>query len=145
ERPERRRRKDKNDLIDAEAAARRLLTGKRLPLPRTGGAREQLRLLLAERRSCQRARLQARNQLKAALVTLAPPQRARLSALAPALLNRHALVRCTPTLAALGRLSKRIQQLESELAEIDAELATLTKTLCPQLLAQPGVGPVCAA
>src|SRR5437016_3375936 len=82
----------------------------------------------------ERARRQARNQLKAALVPLDPPQRARLSALAPALLNRHPLVRCTPTLAALGRLSKRIQQLESELAEIDAELATLTKALCPQLL-----------
>ena len=31
ERPERRSRNDKNDLIDAEQAARRLLTGKRLP------------------------------------------------------------------------------------------------------------------
>ena len=50
ERRERRSRGGKNDLIDAEAAARRLLTGKQLPLPRGGGAgREQLRLLLAER------------------------------------------------------------------------------------------------
>ena len=42
ERPERRRRADKNDLLDAEAAARRLLSGKPLPLPRGGGdEREQ--------------------------------------------------------------------------------------------------------
>src|SRR5438067_4653864 len=92
ERPERRRRQDKNDLIDAEAAARRLLTGKRLPLPRTGGAREQLRLLLAERRSCQRARLQALNQLKAALITLDPTLRARLSRLQPARLAQAPLL-----------------------------------------------------
>jgi transposase len=39
ERPERRSRKDKNDLIDAEIAGCRLLTGKPLPLPRGGGAR----------------------------------------------------------------------------------------------------------
>lgn len=30
------RRQDKNDLVDAERAARRLLTGEPLPLPRTG-------------------------------------------------------------------------------------------------------------
>ena len=35
ERPNRRRRADKNDLIDAEQAARRLLAGETLPLPRT--------------------------------------------------------------------------------------------------------------
>jgi transposase len=55
ERPQRRRRKDKNDLIDAELAARRLLTGEPLPLPRTGVEREQVRLLLVERRSAQHA------------------------------------------------------------------------------------------
>ena len=82
ERPQRRdRRRSKNDLIDAEQAARRLLAGTPLPLPRTGGAREQLRLLLAERRSAQHARLQARSQLQAAIVTLDPPLRARLERL----------------------------------------------------------------
>ena len=91
ERPERRSRNDKNDLIDAEQAARRLLTGKRLPLPRTGAEREHLRLLLAERRSCQHARLQALNQLKAAIITLDPPLRAKLSRLQPARLNRQEL------------------------------------------------------
>jgi transposase len=145
ERPERRRRRDKNDLIDAEAAARRLLTGKRLPLPRGGGEREQLRLLLAERRSGQHARLRAFNQLKAAIVTLDPPLRARLSGLDPAALNRHALVRRTPPLAPLRRLSRRILQLERELADVDAELAALTRALCPQLLAEHGVGPLCTA
>jgi transposase len=145
DRPERRSRKDKNDLIDAEAAARRLLTGKQLPLPRSGAGREQLRLMLDERRSAQHSRLQALNQLKAAIITLDPPLRARLSRLDPATLNRHALVRRTPPLAPLSRLSRRIQQLERELADVDAELAALTRALCPQLLAEHGVGPLCTA
>jgi len=146
ERRERRRRGDKNDLLDAEAAARRLLSGKQLPLPRSGGAgREQLRLLLTERRSAQHARLQARNQVQAALVTLDPPLRAHLGRLDPATLHRSTLLRRTPSLAALGRLSRRIQQLETELAAIDTELAELTQALCPQLLAEHSVGPLCTA
>jgi transposase len=146
ERPQRRARKQKNDLLDAEAAARRLLSGKRLPLPRAGGAeREQLRLLLAERRSAQRARLQARNQLQAAIVTLDPPLRARLERLDPTTLHQRPLLRQTPPLAPLRRLSTRIQQLERELTAVDAELATLTRALCPQLLAEKGIGPLCAA
>jgi transposase len=145
DRPERRRRANKNDLIDAELAARRLLTGKQLPRPRGGGPGEQLRLLLSERRSAHHARLQALNQLKAAIVTLDPPLRARLGRLKPATLHRCALLRRQPRLAPLGRLSRRIQQLERELADVDAELATATRALCPRLLEEAGVGPVCTA
>ena len=35
--------------------------------------------------------------------------------------------------------------LEQELAEIERELAQLTQALCPRLLAEPGIGPLCAA
>ena len=145
ERPERRSRQDKNDLIDAEAAARRLLSGQRLALPRSGAGREQLRLLLAERRSAQQARLQALNQLKAAIISLDPPLRARLSRLQPASLARAPFLRRKPLLTPLRRLARRIGQLQAELVEIDAELAELTRALCPQLLAEAGVGPVCSA
>ena len=72
DRPERRRRADKNDLLDAESAARRLLTGKPLARPREGSERELLRLLLVERRSAQHGRQQAANQLQAAIITLDP-------------------------------------------------------------------------
>ena len=145
ERPDRRRRTSKNDLLDAEQAARRLLSGKPLPLPRGGREREQLRLLLVERRSAQRARVQARNQLKAMLVTLDPPARSSLSRLQPATLHRHRLVRSQPLLTPLRRLSKRVAQLEQELAAIDAELDALTRALCPTLLQIDGVGPLCSA
>src|SRR5262249_35493202 len=70
ERPHRReRRRGKSDLIDAALAARRLLSGERLSLPRGGGRREDLRLLLLERRGAMRARNAALNQLNALLVT----------------------------------------------------------------------------
>lgn len=144
ERPRRRRRSEKNDLIDGELAARRLLTEQRLPLPRTGRDRERLRLLLLERRSAQHARQQAVNQLKAAIVTLDPPLRTRLQRQKPTSLARSALLRRQPH-APLQRLAKRIVQLDAELVEIDCELQTLTRTLCPQLLAEPGVGPLCTA
>jgi transposase len=144
ERPRRRRRKDKNDLIDAELAARRLLAGEPLPLPRGGQERERLRLLLLERRSARHARQQALNQLKAAIVTLDPPLRAELAQRPPAALARSTLLQ-RQQLAPLQRLAARIALLESELAEIDGELSQLTRALCPQLLRQPGVGPICAA
>jgi transposase len=144
ERPQRRRRTDKNDLIDAELAARRLLAGERLALPRGGREREQLRLLLAERRSAQHARQQARNQLKAAIVTLDPPLRAQLEQRPPTTLARSKLLP-RQRLAPLRRLARRIMLLERELTETDRELSELTRKLCPRLLDQPGVGPLCAA
>jgi transposase len=145
ERPKRRRRQEKNDLIDAELAARRLLSDERLPLPRTGSEREHLRLLLVERRSAQHARQQAVNQLQAAIVTLDPPLRAQLRPLKPAALASTLSDKHQPQLTPLRRLAHRIVTLEQELAEADHELAELTRALCPRLLDQPGVGPVCAA
>ena len=82
ERPRRQeRRRGKSDLIDAALAARRLLSGERLSLPRGGGRREDLRLLLLERRGAMQARNAALNQLSALLVTAPDQLRERLGAL----------------------------------------------------------------
>jgi len=60
ERPRRgERRGGKNDLVDATLAARRIVTGEGLSAPRGGGQREQLRVLLLERRGAVRARTAA--------------------------------------------------------------------------------------
>lgn len=142
ERPQRASRKGKNDRLDAEAAARALLSGKPLPRPRTGAGREQLRLLLVERRSGKSARQQALNQLQAALVALDPALRAALERLKPARLAEQEL---PAELAPLRRLARRICQLEAELAEIERELAALTNALCPRLRAEAGVGPLVSA
>jgi transposase len=143
ERPERRSRRNKNDLLDAERAAKRLLSGEPLALPRLGGERELLRLLLVERRSCHHARRQALNQLAAAIVTLDPPVRATLERVRPQqILSR---LQGNPALTPLRRLAQRTLHLDDELAELDAELTDITRRLCPQLLAEHGVGPICAA
>lgn len=142
ERPDRRRRSNKNDVIDAERAAHRLLAGERLALPRASNVgRERLRLLLAERRSAQHARTQAINQLKAAIITLDPALRARIARSSHAQLARHR----HPDLTPLRRLAQRIRYLDSELASVAEELAALTAELCPTLVDEKGVGPVCAA
>src|SRR6266700_2149408 len=121
ERPRRQeRRRGKSDLIDAALAARRLPAGERLSLPRGGGRREDMRLLLLERRGAVQARTAALNQLSAVLVTAPEPVRERLEALSR-------------------------QQLATELAEIDRRLAALVAEVAPDLLEECGVGPVCAA
>ena len=45
----------------------------------------------------------------------------------------------------LRRLGKRAERLTEELAETERALATLVAELAPELLAECGVGPVCAA
>ena len=73
ERPSRReRRRGKNDLLDAAHAAGRLVSGQGLSGLRGGGggpAREDLRLLLLERRGAIRAHTAALNQLHAIVLT----------------------------------------------------------------------------
>ncbi|HEV8450339.1 MAG TPA: IS110 family transposase [Gaiellales bacterium] len=149
ERPRRgERRGGKNDVIDATLAARRIISGEGLSVPRGGGQREQLRVLLLERRGATRARTAALNQLDAVIVTLPDDLRRRLSGVPKRQLVRTvARLRPRPDGAsnALRRIGQRIQLLAQELSEIDDELARLVTTIAPDLLAETGVGPVCAA
>lgn len=152
ERPRRAdRRRGKSDLIDATLAASRLLSGVPLPRLRGGGVREDLRLLLLERRGAVRARTAALNQLQAVVVTAPEQLRAPLRGLAgeqlaAALGGLRARDDHSAVLhAVLRRLARRVQQLTRELAELDAQLKTIVTRLVPELLAESGVGPVCAA
>ena len=43
------------------------------------------------------------------------------------------------TVAALRRLAARIEHLDSEVADHDADIKALTQTVCPQLLDELGV------
>jgi len=153
ERPKRsERRRGKNDLIDALLAARRLLAGERLGCPRgLSGPREDLRLLLLERRSAIRARTATLNQLQAVLVTAPARLRSRLEGRSSEQLARtvarlrtiegeQAVVR-----GVLRRLGRRVLSLDSELAELERELEAIASAIVPELLAECGVGPVCAA
>ena len=154
ERPRRdERRAGKSDPLDADRAARRLLAGDGLAELRGGGARETLRALLVERRSGQQARSSALNQLQALLVTAPPPLRERLAGRRGEQLARACLrLRPRPSEPAsaalvpvLRRLANRIEQLDRELAAVDHALEQTVAELAPDLLAEYGVGPFCAA
>jgi transposase len=149
ERPRRRdRRRGKSDLIDAAIAGRRLLAGEGLSVPRGGGRREELRLLLLERRSAVRARTAALNQLSALVVTVPAQVRARLEPLSGERLARAATrQRSGPevTAAVLRRLGRRVGHLSQEIGELERALTALGAELAPALLGESGVGPVCAA
>jgi transposase len=149
ERPRRRdRRRGKSDLIDAAVAGRRLLAGEGLSVPRGGGRGEDLRLLLLERRSAVRARAAALNQLSALRVTVPAHARGRLEQLSGERLARGAARRrvgAGVTTAVLRRLGGRVEHLSEESAELERALTALVTELAPDLLSEPGVGPVCAA
>jgi transposase len=149
ERPKRgERRGGKNDLVDATLAARRIVAGEGLSVPRGGGQRERLRVLLLERRGAVRARTAALNQLEAVIVTLPDDLRRRLARVPKTRLAKTvARLRSRPDGATdvLRRIARRIQLLTAELDETDGELAELVSRIAPELLAECGVGPVCAA
>jgi transposase len=149
ERPRRQeRRRGKSDLIDAALAARRLLTGDGLCLPRGGGRREELRLLLLERRGAVQARTAALNQLSSLVVTAPDHLRMRLSKLSGERLA-GAATRLRPgadvSNAVLQRLGRRAERLNHEIADVDRALLDILTEVAPALLAECGVGPVCAA
>ena len=149
ERPRRQeRRRGKSDLIDAALAARRLLSGERLSLPRGGGRREDLRLLLLERRGAMQARNAGLNQLSALLVTAPDHVRARLGALSGDRLAAAA-ARLRPSNGVMNgvlrRLGRRVERLSREVAEAERALAALVAEVAPALLEECGVGPVCGA
>lgn len=149
ERPRRgERRGGKNDLIDATLAARRVVAGEGLSLPRGGGRREQLRMLLLKRRGATRARTAALNQLDALIVTAPDDLRRRLSGIPKRrLVATAAQLRPRPdgVTDVLRRVARRVQTLTEEVGEIDRALHELVSDLAPRLLDECGVGAVCAA
>jgi transposase len=145
ERPERQeRRAGKSDSIDADLAAGKLLAGKGLSVPRGGGQREQLRVLLIERESAQRACTVALNELQALRVTAPPELREQLPGRTGRQLVRHLLrshaLEPTVLVETLCRLATRVEQLTTEIKTIDAELGRITAELAPDLLAEHGFG-----
>ncbi len=144
----------KTDALDAVRAARSVLAQTQPAEPRAGGEREALRALMAAREGAVNARRAGLCQLRDLLITTPEPLRSELRPLTRAqLLRRLAAVRperrrdveLRGTLQALRAVARRVQQLTSEERELAREIETLTRTLAPQLLDQPGVGPLAAA
>jgi len=144
----------KTDALDAVRAARSVLNQERAAIPRASGEREALRALLAAREGAVSARTAALNQLRDLLVTtpeplrneLRPLSRARLLArLTSARPDRRQDPELRGTQLALKAVARRAQQLTSEERGLAREIERLTSKLAPQLLDQPGIGPLLAA
>ena len=144
----------KTDALDAVRAARSVLAQKRPAIPRSAGEREALRALIAAREGAVSARTAALCQLRDLLITTPEPLRSELRPLTRArLLSRLSAARpdrrqdaeLRGSQLALKALARRVQQLTSEERELGREIERLTRKLAPQLLEQPGIGPLLAA
>ena len=145
-----RRRQGKSDPIDAEAAARSALAGHGLVWPKgADGTVEMLRVLRMARRSAVKARTQSVQQLDSLVVTAPDQLRAKLRRLsleqlvpvAAGLRPGELADPLAATKLALRTLARRHQALSAEVARLDQQIARLTATAAPRLLARGGVGP----
>lgn len=142
----------KSDGLDAYRAATELLGRKKFAQPRSRGAREAMRVLLVTRKSGQRARVAAINELKAFVVTSSPELREELRDLSTARLVKHCTAwrpsgdaETAATKTVMRIVARRVRDLETQIRDIDRQLETLAGEVCPQLLAESGIGPFCAA
>lgn len=149
----RRIRGGKTDTIDAEAAARAVLSGLATVTPKAAnGTVEALRVIRNARSSAVKSSTQALNQIHHTVLTAPPALRDDLAELTTAkLVQRCARLRPRAASAdyfvktALRSLARRVLALTAEIEEYTATLKTLVQETAPGLLAEHGVDPDCAA
>ncbi|MGW5201245.1 IS110 family transposase [Streptomyces spiralis] len=157
-RPDRtdRRRRGKSDPLDAQNAARAVLSGRARAQAKTGdGPVEIARMYKLAKGSAVKARTQAINQLKAVLVSADPNLREELAVLGNAELFRTCAQLaedsendqdCEETVLQATRmtlclLAQRIGQLTEQIQDLVGRLARLVERHAPQLLTVVGIGP----
>lgn len=153
-RGERRRLQGKNDVLDAEQAARQVLAGQATAIPKsTDGAVEMMRVIKVARDTAVKAQTQVLVSLKAMIVTADEELRALLKSLS----TPQLVAACTqlvvgqldtPAAAmryALATMANRWLQLHQEIAAHTQHLNTLTHQAAPELLQAYGIGPDTAA
>jgi transposase len=151
DRPDRRarRREGKSDPLDAESAARAVLSGRANGQPKSRDAEvEMVRTLRVARRSAMKARLQAGAQIDALVVSAPEAVRRQLRSLtSKKRIQVCAAMRPGPaqdpesaTKIALRSLARRWLVLQEEIDALDALLAPLVSGVAPSLVALPGVG-----
>jgi hypothetical protein len=130
----------KSDALDAVRAAREALGQERLPTPRRRGQREALRVLLTTQRCATLARVAAIGQLKALIVGAPEELRAELRGRnTTSQVHYCARLRARPTrslehqaiVRALRVTAARIQLLQAEADQLQAELTTLVGAMAP--------------
>jgi transposase len=149
-----RRLRGKDDPLDAIRAARAGLAAETLALPRAGQRQEALRVLLLARRSAVDVRRVALVQLRSVIVTAPESLREELRRLSVTKL----ILRCSrfrrsgsrtadelAVVLALRSLARRIEAATTEADELEREIRQHVLALVPELLDEPGVGPIVAA
>jgi transposase len=149
-----RRLRGKDDQLDAVRAARSALAGEHRARPRAGEHQEALRLLLLTRRTAVDTRKVALVQLRSVIVTAPDELRDELRRLPLGELLKH----CsrfrrsssrTPaqlaTILVLRTLARRIQAATAEAETLEHEILSHVRALVPELLDEPGIGPIVAA
>jgi transposase len=149
-----RRLRGKDDPLDAIRAARAGLAAETLTLPRAGERQEALRVLLLARRSAVDVRRVALVQLRSVIVTAPESLREDLRRLSVTkLIQRCSRFRRshsrTPgelaVVLTLRSLARRIEAATAEADELEREIRQHVRALVPELLDEPGVGPIVAA
>ena len=144
-----RRRKGKSDRIDAEVAARAVLSGDASAQPKSGdGPVDALRQIRVARAGAMKSRTAAANQLHSVCDTAPDTIRAQLRGLST---RRQVAIAAryrpgdvlTPTGAAkraLASIARRWLALDTEIAELNRAIKTILDTIAAPLLAHYGVG-----
>jgi transposase len=149
-----RRLNGKSDTLDAEAAARAVLSGSAAAVPKSAdGVCEMIRQVKIARDTAVKARTQALITLKCIVVNAPAELREQLAPLSDkALLDRCAGFRRSPvestTASAkhtLRALARRWLELANEIADHDRVLDQLTRAAAPSLRDAFGIGPDTAA
>jgi transposase len=153
DRPDRsdRRRKGKDDDLDAISAARAALHQRRTSIPKSkDGAVEALRVLRVTRQTAIRARRNALQLLRMSIVSAPEELRDQVRNLTRMRLIRtcaawrpdvtDAADPVSATRIALKSLARRILELGDEIAMLDELIEPIVTALAPQLLARVGIG-----
>lgn len=146
-----RAKRGKNDMIDAIAAAQKVLSGMATATPKdTTGAVESVRMLKLARDSAVLARTKTLNQIKDLRITAPAELREQLDGLTLAAIAKKARAfrpdraRLTdPVQTAkivLQRLGDRVHDLDAEIKAADKDISVLVTELAPTLLTRPGIG-----
>jgi transposase len=142
--------KGKDDVVDAESAARSVLAGQVTARPKSGTSTvEMIRHLKVARDAAVKARSQAMQALKAIIVSAPSALREQLEHLTGkmTLLRHLAALRpgsLTSTTASakvsLRAIARRWLALDAEVKDHDANLGQLTQQLAPDLMQAHGMG-----
>ncbi|MFD0305074.1 IS110 family transposase [Streptomyces sp. NPDC127119] len=145
-----RKRQDKNDWIDAQAAAQAVLGGRAVAHAKTGDGPAQIaRIYKVAKDGAVKSRTQTVNQLRSIIVTVEPQLREKLSGLSiPSLIQACSKLDHTrsgdPLMGAtcftLKLLAERIKYLTEQIRQLKCRLSRLLKEHFSELMATIGVG-----